>query len=164
MSTIRVLLPRLLGPCMILPTLLAAVLALAAVAPAQARDSVPDCTHQGIRPVPSKVTYGPIQKCGTAVVIRARGVTLRNPINACPLFAIYEPPHDKPTPKKDHFTRPGAVLPVLLFKMECSSDWLFFFIPLGTSCKVVETKNAASIQTYVEIACEQRDEHTTIDR
>lgn len=138
----------------ILASALAAVVTLGAVAPAQ--EGTPDCPHQGIRPVPSKLTYGPLQKCGTGVTVRVRGVSLRSPVNACPLFAIYEPPHDKPTPKRNFRTKPDRALPIVMIKMECSSDWLFGFIPIpiGSSCRQLGTTNIGWVQNYVEFACD----------
>jgi len=144
MFTIRILLPAL-----------AAALIIGATAPAQAGTA--GCPHQGIRPVPSKLTFGPFQKCGTSVAVRVRGVAIRNPLNACPLFAIYEPPHDKPTPKQNYRTKPDRALPIVMIKMECSSDWLLGFIPIpiGSSCKLVSVTNIGWIQNYIELGCDK---------
>lgn len=152
MSTIRILL-----------TSLATALGVAATVPAQAGTT--DCPHQGVRSVPSKLIYGPLQKCGTGMVVRVRGVTLRNPLNACPLFAIYEPPHDKPTPKQDFRTRADRALPIVMIKMKCSTDLLLGFIPIpiGSSCGLVGTTNIGSVQNYVETPCDDH-ENTRQDR
>ena len=147
MSTIRILLSAL-----------AAALAVGATVPAQ--EGTSNCPHQGVQPVPSKLTYGPLQKCGTNVTVRVRGVTLRNPLNVCPLFAIYEPPHDKPTPKQGFRTKPDRMLPIVMIKMECSTDWLLGFIPIpsGSSCGLVGTTNIGWVQHYVELACDNDKE------
>ena len=131
---------------------LAALMAATLTVPASAQK----CTHQGIKPVPSKITYGPTQKCGTSLEVRIRGVTLRNPLNACPLFAIYESPHDKPTPKDNFYTQPDRLVPILMIKMKCSTTWLFgwFPIPTGSACAVTDVTTIGTIQNYLEFPCE----------
>ncbi len=142
MSTIRILLSALV-----------AALTIGAAVPSQ--ESTSNCPHQGVRPVPSRLTYGPLQRCGTSVGVRVRGVTLHNPLNVCPLFTIYEPPHDTPTPKQGFRTRPDRMLPIVMIKMECSTHWLFGFIPIpiGSSCRLIDTTNVGWVQNYVELAC-----------
>lgn len=135
----------------------ALALTLGAILPAQA--GTVGCPHQGIRPVPSKLTFGPFQECGTSVDVRIRGVHLRNPLNGCPMFAIYEPPHDKPTPKKNFRTKFDRNLPIVMIRMECSSDWLLGFIPIpiGSSCKIIDTKNIGWVSNYVEFQCDDTE-------
>ena len=137
-----------------LSTALSLPLLLVLATPASAQ--IANCTHQGIRSVASKITYGPYQKCGTGISIRARGITLRNPLNVCPIFAIYEPPHDKPTPKVDHYVKPDRALPIVLFKMQCATTWLFGWLPIptGSMCELTGSKNVGAIQNYVEYSCD----------
>ena len=136
-----------------LSDVVAALMAANLCVPASAQK----CTHQGIKTVPSKTTYGPVQKCGTSLEVRVRGVTLRNPLNACPVFAIYEPPHDKPTPKDDFYTKPDRLVPILMIKMKCSTTWLFGWIPIptGSACAVTGVTTIGTIQNYVEFPCER---------
>ena len=148
MSTIRVL--------------LAATLALGAAVPTQ--DPGANCTHHGIRPVPARLTYGPSQKCGANLTIRVRGVSLRNQLHACPLWVVLEPPHHKPTPKRGHNIMPGAMLPIVKITMQCSADWLFHLIPVGSFCTQHSTTNIGAVQNHVQHACAGGDSGASGDK
>ena len=77
--------------------------------------------------------------------------------NACPLFAIYEPPHDKPTPKDDFYTKPDRLVPIVMIKMKCTTTWLFGWIPIptGSVCSVGDILTIGTLQNYVEFPCER---------
>ncbi len=144
----------------LLPAMLAAALALGAAATAQTGS--PDCTHLGIKPQPSKLTTGPIKDCSSGLLVQSRGIPLRRARNLCPLFVIYQPPRDVPTPRRGYNVKPGAVLPLQKISMDCATDWLFGFlpIPIGESCKITKTENVGTIQSYVQILCDDPDTDT----
>ncbi len=114
------------------------------------------CPNQGVQRVESKISYGPVRKCGDGIILQQGGVTVRNNGGACPTFAIYEPPHDKPTPKQGFYTVDAGTVPVLMLEFECSNRYLLFFIPVGSSCEITRRANLAGIQNYREVSCSTR--------
>lgn len=137
-----------------------AVLTAATVGIAATTHHGDPCPDSGIKEIASKIKYGAMKSCGSGLQVTTGGLTVNNPQTQCPLFAVYEPVHHIPTLKVGFKTVPGAVLPITMFSLTCTNRWLLGWIPIpiGSECMVSGTKNAGTIQSYIELGCSARNQ------
>ncbi len=117
----------------------------------------PGCPNSGIKLVESSFRFGPLMTCGSGITLSKGALTLRDPIDKCPTFVIVEPKRDVPTPKVGFLTVPGAMAPVIEYRFSCATRWLFSWIPIpiGSSCRLDDSKELYRLQSYTERPCGQ---------
>jgi hypothetical protein len=130
------------------------VLAAASLSLAATSDNR-ECPDSGIKEIASTIRYGGMKTCGTGLKVSTGGLTVNSPKSQCPYFAIYEPVHHFPTHKVGFKAVPAGQVPITMISFKCADRWLLGFIPIpiGSECTVSGTKNAGSIQNYLELSC-----------
>ena len=116
------------------------------------------CPNVGVSEVPSKLSFGPNQVCGSGMSLEVKGLTVRDPMSVCPSFAIYEPPHHTVVVKAGRQVAHAGANSIVQFTFRCVDRWLLGFlpIPIGSRCEIQSTKNVGTLPVYLELACTSR--------
>lgn len=109
------------------------------------------CPDVVVKSVESKITVSQVIDCSTkAVLLNGSGASIRG----CPSVVVVEPPYDTPQsqPGSYSYVRMVERLPVLVYAYSCEADW-FVFIPIGSSCRLVDRRVVGHRLSYEQFPC-----------